>query len=103
MPLLAIAMADVPERDAGAASGIANVSMQLAVAVGIALLGALATHRTQVLVAHGRASTVALASGYRLAFLVGAGCVGAAVVVALLVLRQPSGTSDEPVPEPLPA
>ena len=48
LPLLTIAMSGVPESDAGLASGIINVSMQLAGALGIAILGTLAT-------AHGRA------------------------------------------------
>jgi carbamoyltransferase len=38
MPLLTIAVADVPEEDAGLASGIVNVSMQIAAALGLAIL-----------------------------------------------------------------
>ena len=43
VPLLTIAMAEVPPRDAGLASGIMNVSMQVGAALGLALLGALAS------------------------------------------------------------
>ncbi len=88
MPLLAIAMASAPARDAGLVSGIANVSMQLAVAVGLALLSVLASHRTATLVAHGDPTRAALTGGYQLAFLAGAGFVAAAILVALLALRH---------------
>ncbi len=90
MPLLTIAMADVPARDAGLASGIVNVSMQMAAAVGLAVLGVIATHRTKTLLADGHAPVNALTSGYHLAFLVGSGCVALGIVVALLVLRRPA-------------
>ena len=53
LPLLTIAMSGVPERDAGLASGIVNVSMQLAGALGIAILGTLAADRTESLAAAG--------------------------------------------------
>ena len=48
LPLLTIAMSGVPERDAGLGLGIVNVSMQLAGALGIAILGTLAASRTDV-------------------------------------------------------
>ena len=88
IPLLAIAMAHVPSADAGLASGIVNVSLQMSGAIGLAVLGhdldrprALARWPT----AHALPS--ALTSGYQLAFLVGAGCVALGAVVALVLLR----------------
>ena len=53
LPLLTIAMSGVPEQDAGLASGIINVSMQLAGALGIAILGTLAASRTDALAGDG--------------------------------------------------
>ena len=47
LPLLTIAMSGVPEQDAGLGSGIVNVSMQLAGALGIAVLGTLAADRSE--------------------------------------------------------
>ena len=47
LPLLHIAMADVPARDAGLASGIVNVSLWISSALGLAVLGTLATDHTQ--------------------------------------------------------
>src|SRR6202008_4600934 len=47
LPILTIAMSGVPDGDAGLASGIVNVSMQLAGAPGIPVLGTPATEPTQ--------------------------------------------------------
>ncbi len=87
MPLLVIAMKDVPAEDAGLASGVVNVSMQIAGAVGLAVLATLSANRTNGLIRSGHDPVHSLASGYRLGGLVGAGCVVVALVIALLVLR----------------
>jgi EmrB/QacA subfamily drug resistance transporter len=86
MPLMTIAMNDVPARDAGLASGILNVSMQVAAAFGVAVLGTLAANRTSSLLADGHAQTAALMSGYRLAFWVAAGCAALATLISRFVL-----------------
>ncbi len=87
MPLLTIAMADVPARDAGLGSGIVNVSMQVSAALGLAVLGTVATNHTRALTAHGDTAAVALTGGYHLAFTIAAGVVAVGGVVALVVLR----------------
>jgi MFS family permease len=98
-PLLSIAMADVPVADAGLGSGIVNVSMQMASALGLAVLSAIATGRTHSLEAAGHATDVALTGGYRLAFLIGAVLVGIGTVVAALGLEnsgpRPAGSPME--------
>jgi EmrB/QacA subfamily drug resistance transporter len=90
MPLLTVGMADVPQRDAGLASGIINVSVQLFGAIGLATLGTIATDHTKALAAKGYSLDSALTGGYHLAYLVGAGAVAVGVVAALLVLRPPT-------------
>jgi len=90
VPLLTIAMADVPPRDAGIASGIMNVSMQLGAALGLALLGALAEHRTATRLADGASHAAAQMSGYHLAFALGAATAVVGLVLTLLVLRSPT-------------
>jgi len=85
-PLLSIAMADVPVVDAGLGSGIVNVSMQMASALGLAVLSAVATGRGRALEAAGHPTKVALTDGYRLAFLIGAVLVAIGTVVAALGL-----------------
>ena len=87
-PLLSIAMADVPVADAGLGSGIVNVSMQMTSALGLAILSAVATGRTRVLVAAGHPTATALTDGYRLAFLISSILVGAGTVVAAVVLEK---------------
>ncbi len=87
-PLLSIAMADVPVADAGLGSGIVNVSMQMASALGLAILSAIATGRSRALEAAGHTTTAALTDGYRLAFLISAILVGAGTVVAAVALDK---------------
>jgi EmrB/QacA subfamily drug resistance transporter len=90
VPLLTIAMAAVPPRDAGLASGIMNVAMQLGAALGLALLGALAEHRTAARLAGGASHSAAQLSGYHLAFALGAAAVVVGLLLTLLVLRSPT-------------
>jgi EmrB/QacA subfamily drug resistance transporter len=93
MPLLTLAMSGIPTRDAGLASGLVNVSMQMAGAVGLAVLGTLATSHSKHLLAHGYSSAAALTAGYHLAFLIGAGCVTIGIGVAAFVLRPAPPTA----------
>ena len=89
MPLITLAMSEVPAADSGLASGLVNVSQQMAAAVGIAVLGTLAASRTSTLLAAGHAPATALTDGYRLAFLIAAACVGVGIALALAILRAP--------------
>jgi MFS family permease len=87
MPLLTLAMADVPAADAGLGSGITNVSQQIAGALGLAVLSTVAADHTQRLLADGDRSTSALLGGYHVAFLVGATAVVAGIALAMALLR----------------
>jgi EmrB/QacA subfamily drug resistance transporter len=89
VPLLTIAMAEVPGRDAGLASGIVNVSMQVSGALGVAVLGTISTDRTKTLSKLGHPLASALTGGYHLAFTVAAICVLGALLFAAIVLRAP--------------
>jgi EmrB/QacA subfamily drug resistance transporter len=90
MPLLTIGMAHVPAADAGLASGIINTSLQMSAAIGVAVLGTIATDRTQTLSARGVGHAAALLGGYHLAFTVATACVAAAAIAALVTLRPPA-------------
>ena len=103
MPLLTMAMADVPAADAGLASGIVNVSQQVAGALGLAVLGTLATNHTKALESQGRALLPSLISGYHVAFGVGAACIAVGIITAVVVLRpgrsrQRTGAAAQPDP-----
>ena len=89
MPLLSIAMADVPAQDAGLGSGITNVSQQVAGALGLAILGTIATNHSRALLAEHHAVADSLISGYHLAFGIGALAVIAAIATAVTLLRSP--------------
>jgi EmrB/QacA subfamily drug resistance transporter len=92
MPMLQIAMEDVPHADAGLGSGIVNVSQQVSGALGLAILSTFATNHTSSLVASHHALLPSLLSGYRLAYAIGIGSVLTGVVVAVALLRSRSTT-----------
>jgi EmrB/QacA subfamily drug resistance transporter len=87
-PGVALAMADAGPSDSGAASGLANVTLQLGAALGLAVLASVSSLRTAHLVAGGSAPPAALTSGYHLAFLIGAGCLAVGVTLAAILLRS---------------
>ena len=86
--LTIIAMSDVRPADAGLASGILNTTGQVGGALGLAVLATLAGSRTLTLVHEGAGSAAALAGGYHLAWLVGAGTVVITLALAMTVLRS---------------
>src|ERR1700687_5552122 len=89
MPLITIAMAEVPVAEAGLASGIANVTMQVTAAIGLAVLSTIATDHAKALVAQGQPLVSALAGGYQLGFLLAAACIAVGLLVVLVALRVP--------------
>ncbi|MCW3027941.1 MAG: drug resistance transporter, EmrB/QacA subfamily [Solirubrobacterales bacterium] len=90
LPLLTIGMSDAPARDAGLASGIVNVSVQLFGAIGLASLGTIATDHAKALTASGHALSSALTGGYHLAYIVAAACVAVGILASFLLLRPPT-------------
>ena len=86
--LMTLAMSGATEEDAGLASGLVNTTVQVGAALGLAVLATLATTRTESLRDTGESAATALVGGYHLGFAIGAALVGAAIVVALAVLRQ---------------
>jgi EmrB/QacA subfamily drug resistance transporter len=100
MPMLMIAMADVPQQDAGLASGIVNVSQQVSGALGLAVLSTLATNHTTALISAGHSPQLALLSGYQLAYALGIGSVLLGILVAVALLRFRSAPGSEVAVEP---
>jgi EmrB/QacA subfamily drug resistance transporter len=88
--LMMLAMSGATPSDAGLASGLINTTAQVGGAIGLAVLATLASSRTDSLLADGESTAAALTSGYHLALLIGAACVAVAMVIGLLVLRDPS-------------
>ena len=87
-PLLSIALASVPSKDAGIGSGIVNVSQQVAGVLSVAVLGAVSSNRTASLLASGDSSVSALYGGYHVSFLVALASVVVAIIVAFLLLKR---------------
>jgi MFS family permease len=94
MPLLTLAMADVPTADAGLGSGITNVSQQIGGALGLAVLGTVAANHTKGLLSAHHGLTDSLIGGYQLAFIAGAGTIATGMVLAFALLRPRSPRSE---------
>jgi EmrB/QacA subfamily drug resistance transporter len=95
-PGVSLAMADAGPTEAGVASGLANVTLQLGAALGLAVLASVSESRTGHLLAGGDGVRAALTGGYHLAFLIGAACLATGVALAATLLRptrpaRPSG------------
>jgi EmrB/QacA subfamily drug resistance transporter len=70
-PMLLAAMNDVPQNEAGLASGLVNTSFMMGGALGLAVLASIAAIRTEHLLKAGADNAIALNGGYHLAFIVG--------------------------------
>jgi MFS family permease len=89
--LMTLGMSDATPADSGLLSGTFNTAQQIGGALGLAALATLAAARTDRRLATGHDLPAALTSGYHLAFLVAAGRLGAAALLAAVLLRTPSG------------
>jgi EmrB/QacA subfamily drug resistance transporter len=90
VPLLTIAMADVPRADAGLASGIVNVSMWLASSAALAVFGTLAASRSNSLLVQGHSVASSLTAGYHETFMIGAVLAALGLLIAVVVLWAPT-------------
>lgn len=86
-PMLLAAMSDVPPEESGLASGVVNTAFMMGGALGLAVLASLAAARTGAMQAAGHATPLALAEGYRVAFIVGALMAFAAAAIGSLLMR----------------
>jgi EmrB/QacA subfamily drug resistance transporter len=85
--LMTLAMSGATQEDAGLASGLVNTTVQVGAALGLAVLATLASTETDRLANAGETAASALNGGFHVAYLVGAGLVLAAIVVAATVLQ----------------
>jgi len=95
VPATIVAVKGVPAAQNGLASGVVNTSRLVGGTLGLAVLTTLATSHTNDLLASGTNQLDALTSGYRIAFLIGAGLCLAGTIAAVTLLRGRT----EPVPQ----
>ena len=86
VPISIAALAGVPAKDAGLASGLINTSQQIGGALGIAVLSSVAIAQTNDATKAGEAVPSALTSGFQAAFWVGAGVAAVGVLAPRFVL-----------------
>jgi EmrB/QacA subfamily drug resistance transporter len=91
VPVTIAAVSNISPDDSGLASGLINTSQQVGGALGLAILGTIASSRTTDLltVAHGDPSALpgALTEGFQLAFLAGAGFAVLGIIATLVLVR----------------
>jgi MFS family permease len=88
VPATISAVAGVAPQEAGLASGLVNTARLFGGALGLAVLAAIATSRTNSEVAHGAAAHAALVSGFQLAFVVSAAFALVGALVAAFGLPR---------------
>src|SRR5581483_12479711 len=89
VPLTISAVAGVHGDEAGLASGLINTAQQVGGALGLAILSAIATARTNHVIADGvHSHAAALTAGFHTAFLVGAGFALAAALLAVVMISS---------------
>jgi hypothetical protein len=98
------AVAGVPQEDAGVASALLNAGQQIGGSLGLAILTAVSTARTNAILDGGPPSVSALVDGWSLGFVVAAGFLALAGVVAGSLVRvRPSEAVPGPAEAVVPA
>jgi predicted MFS family arabinose efflux permease len=94
----------VPTETAGIASGLLNASMQFGGALGLAILSAVATGRTNNVLQAGGNAPLALTAGFQRAFLIGTVLLVAAAFIAFMATNTRAGERVrlEPIPNAIP-
>ena len=97
VPVTIGAMTGVSEDESGLASGLINTSQQVGGALGLAVLGSIASSKTTDLIASAQGAPAAipgaLTEGFQTAFMVGAGFSIVAILTTLALIRKEDSKS----------
>jgi EmrB/QacA subfamily drug resistance transporter len=89
VPVTVAAVMGTKPEEAGLASGLINTAQQVGGALGLAILSAIATARTNHVIADGvHSQAAALTAGFHTAFLVGAGLALVAALLAVVMISS---------------
>ncbi len=92
VPVTIAAVSGISDDDSGLASGLINTSQQVGGALGLAILGTIASSRTTDLVTAGQGNPAALPNalteGFQVAFLAGAGFAILGIIATLVLVRD---------------
>jgi EmrB/QacA subfamily drug resistance transporter len=92
VPVTIAAVSNVSENDSGLASGLINTSQQIGGALGLAVLGTIASSKTSDLITAAQGAPAAVPSavteGFQLAFLTGAGFSVIGIIATLALVRS---------------
>jgi EmrB/QacA subfamily drug resistance transporter len=100
IPLTIAALAGVEDEDAGLASGLLTTSQQVGGAIGVAILSTVAFTHARTLGEKGTDPREALTSGFSWGFWVGVGIWAAALVSAIVLIREREIAEHGPVELP---
>lgn len=103
VPTQIAAIADVPDRDTGIASGLINASYQIGGALGPAIATTFANARAEDLAADGTPARVALAGAYERGLTVTVVLAGLTLIVALVGMPRLRPTADQLAAAAVPA
>jgi EmrB/QacA subfamily drug resistance transporter len=92
--LMMLAMSGVRPEEAGLASGLINTTCQVGAALGLAVLATVSSGRTADLLARGLDEATAAVGGFHAGFRLATALVAAAVLVAVVVVRQPRAAAE---------
>jgi EmrB/QacA subfamily drug resistance transporter len=100
IPVTIAALAGVPDRDAGLASGLLNTAQQVGGAIGVAVISTVAFTHFEGLLAEGNQPDVALTQGFQWGFWLNVGIWAAGLLAAAVLIRRMELRATEEAPAP---
>jgi EmrB/QacA subfamily drug resistance transporter len=102
IPITIAALAGVPDRDAGLASGLVNTAQQVGGAIGVAVISTVAFEHFERLLAEGNQPDVALTQGFQWGFWLTAAIWAAGLLAAAVLIRRMEVPTGEEAAAPTP-